>query len=299
MLRGNAGDPIFFVDSDRYRLYLILQYAVEKFGCRIHAICLMTNHLHLVMQVGEMPLSRAMQNVSLRYTKWINSTQERTGHVFQGRYKALLIDADSYLLELVRYVHLNPVRAGFVASVDDWPWTGHHAYLGKETLPWLTTEWVLSLLSQDIGHAREAYFSFLQDGLREGRRADFHSGTCEGRLLGDDDFVDAVLERASQWRHTTTVADILATVSRTYGNTVEELSAPGKTRPFTEARAMASLMVQEMPHLSLTELAKVLNRDIAPLGRVGRRLRDQAMKDVRVRRQVEKLRGELEEWQKG
>jgi REP element-mobilizing transposase RayT len=94
MLRGNAGDPIFFADRDRYRLYLILQYAVEKFGCRIHAACLMTNHIHLVMQVGEMPLSRIMQNVSLRYTKWVNSTQGRTGHVFQERYKALLIDAD-------------------------------------------------------------------------------------------------------------------------------------------------------------------------------------------------------------
>ncbi len=80
MLRGNAGDPIFSDDRDRYRLYLILQYAVEKFCCRIHAFCLMKNHIHLVMEVGDVPLSRIMQNVSLRFTKWINASQSRTGH---------------------------------------------------------------------------------------------------------------------------------------------------------------------------------------------------------------------------
>ncbi|MDZ4185305.1 MAG: transposase [Desulfuromonadales bacterium] len=299
ILRGNAGDPVFFADRDRYRLYLILQFAAATFGCRFHAFCLMTNHIHLVMQVGEMPLSRIMQNISLRYTKWINTTQGRTGHVFQGRYKALLIDADPYLLELVRYVHLNPVRAGIVTSVNDWPWTGHRAYLGIETLPWLTTEVVLSMLAPTTGKARAAYDAFIADGLGEGRRDDFHSGTCEGRLLGDDDFVDAALGKANQWRQTATVADILAAVSRMYGKSLEELQAPGKSRPYTEARAMASLLVQEMPHLSLTELAKTLHRDIAPLGRVGRRLRDQGMKDEHISRQVERLRKELLKQQKG
>ena len=80
---------------------------VEKFRCRIHAFCLMRNHFHLVVEVEDVSLSRIMQNISLRFTQRINYRQSRTGHVFQGRYKALLIDAESYLLELVRYVHLN------------------------------------------------------------------------------------------------------------------------------------------------------------------------------------------------
>ena len=87
ILRGNAGDPIFFSDLDRYRLYLIFQYAVERFNCRIHAFCLMRNHAHIVVQTGDIPLSRIMQNISLRFTKWINYSQSRTGHLFQGRYK--------------------------------------------------------------------------------------------------------------------------------------------------------------------------------------------------------------------
>ncbi|MFA7537113.1 MAG: transposase [Desulfuromonadales bacterium] len=290
ILRGNAGDPIFFDDRDRYRLYLYLQYAVEKFGCRIHGFCLMTNHIHLVIQAGEMPLSRVMQNVSLRYTKWINRTQGRTGHVFQGRYKALLIDADAYLLELVRYVHLNPVRAGAADTADAWPWSGHRAYLCLETVPWLTTDWVLGMLSSDFATARKAYRSFVHDGLSEGRRGEFHSGSCEGRLLGDDRFVDAVFGKAGEARLRITVADVLKAVCQSYGCSAEELRAPGKARPFTEARAVASAIIQGLPHLSLTELGKELNRDLAPLGRVGRRIENKAAEDERLRGMLESVK---------
>lgn len=290
ILRGNAGEPVFFEDRDRYRFYLILQCAVEKFGCRIHGFCLMTNHIHLVMQPGDMPLSRIMQNISLRYTKWINSTQARTGHVFQGRYKAILIDADAYLLELVRYVHLNPIRAGAVSLIEEWRWSGHRAYLGRETIPWLTTDWVLGVFSRDERKARGAYARFVNDGLSEGRRKEFHSGTCEGRLLGDDRFVDNVLEKASEKRLRVTIQDILLAVCKVYGCSLEELRAPGKARPFTEARAVASLVIQELPHLSLTQLGKELNRDIAPLGRGGRRLRGELETDKRLSDLVEKVR---------
>jgi len=299
MLRGNAGDPIFFDDRDRFRLYLFLQYAVEKFGCRIHGYCLMCNHIHLVLQVGEIPLSRIMQNISLRFTKWINYTQGRTGHVFQGRYKAILIDADAYLLELVRYVHLNPVRAGASTTVGSWPWSGHRAYLGLETVPWLTTAWVLRMFSLEVAQARKAYQSFLNDGVSEGRRGEFHSGCCNGRLLGDDRFVEAALGKVGEERFRTTVADVLNAVCRSYGCSVEELRAPGKSRPFTEARAVASAIVQGLPDLSLTELGKALNRDIAPLGRVGRRIENNAAEDERLRGMLQTVKKYLKEWQKG
>ncbi len=200
ILRGNAGEPIFFGDSDRYRLYLILQYVVEKFHCRIHAFCLMRNHVHLLVQVEEVPLSRIMQNVSQRFTTWINYTQSRTGHLFQGRYKAILLDSDAYLLELVRYIHLNPVRVGAVPNPEDFPWSGHRAYLGVETIPWLTTEFALAMLSPKIAPARQAYASFVRDGLGEGRRAEFHCGSCEGRILGDDNFAEDVLLLAQEKR---------------------------------------------------------------------------------------------------
>jgi REP element-mobilizing transposase RayT len=293
ILRGNAGDPVFFDDRDRYRFYLILQYAVEKFRCRIHGFCLMTNHIHLVMQTADMPLSRIMQNISLRYTKWINYTRNRTGHVFQGRYKAIAIDADAYLLELVRYVHLNPVRAGAAASVDAWPWSAHRTYAGGEAIPWLTTDWVLGMFGANVKKAVHAYVSFVNDGVSEGRRGEFHSGTCDGRLLGDDSFVDMALGKACEKRLRTSVDDVIRAVCTVFHCSVPDLRAPGKQLPFTEARAVASLLVQERPHLSLTELGKTLHRDISPLGRVGRRLQRELAQDDRLRMVIEKVRGKL------
>lgn len=295
ILRGNAGQPVFFTDHDRYRLYLILQCVTEKFDCRIHGFCLMTNHVHLVVQTGGVPLSRIMQNLSLRYTKWINFTQSRTGHVFQGRYKALLLDADRYLLELVRYIHLNPVRAGMTATPDEYPWSSHRVYNGSETILWLTTDWVLSVLSKDVRIARKEYAKFATDGMGETRRAEFHSGTHEGRVLGDDLFVDTALTKANQrWDHSYRLEDIVGAVCRHYGITIEQVKAPGKTRPFSEARAAASLLVQELPGPSLTALGRLLNRDIAPLGRAGRRFSDEAEKSDDLKKRINVLRQELQ-----
>jgi len=273
ILRGNAGDPIFFDDRDRYRLYLILQYAVEKFRCRIHAFCLMRNHIHLVVQVDEIPLSRIMQNISLRFTKWINHAQSRTGHLFQGRYKALLIDGDEYLLELVRYVHLNPVRAGTAATSEEYPWTGHRGYLGKEFIPWLTTDFVLPMLSPGIEQARNAYESFVRDGMGEGRRDEFHCGTCEGRILGDDAFAEETLVRANQkGERDYSLDEVVRAVCAHFQIPEEKLKAPGKVRPMTEARAVAAAVVQVSLHLRLTDLAKLLGRDVSALGKAAQRV---------------------------
>ena len=107
-LRGNAGQTIFFDNRDRIRFYLFLQEGIERFRHRIHAFCLMSNHLHLAIQVADIPLSRIIQNLSFRYTRWINWRRGQSGHLFRGRYKAVLVDADAYLLELTHYIHLNP-----------------------------------------------------------------------------------------------------------------------------------------------------------------------------------------------
>jgi len=114
ILRGNGGQSIFFDDKDRTRFYFLAQEGIERFGHRIHAFCLMTAHVHMAIQVGDVSLSRILQNLSFRYARWVNWGQSRSGHLFQGRYKAVLVDADVYLQELTRYIHLNPVRAGMV-----------------------------------------------------------------------------------------------------------------------------------------------------------------------------------------
>ncbi len=196
-MRGNAGQDIFFDDKDRCRFFLLLQEGRERYCHRIHAFCLMTNHIHLTIQVGEVPLSRIMQNLSFSYTRWVNWRQQRIGHLFQGRFKAILVDADAYLLELTRYIHLNPVRAAMVQSPEEYPWSGYRAYLGRETIPWLTTDPVLSQFGSTLERACRGYRAFVDQGKEEGHIREYHSGTdTDSRLLGDDTFVDKVLARA-------------------------------------------------------------------------------------------------------
>jgi REP element-mobilizing transposase RayT len=242
ILRGNSGQNIFFDAGDRNRFFLLLQKGEERFGFLIHAFCLMTTHLHLVLQVGEVSLSRIMQNIGVRYTQFINRKYQRSGHLFQGRYKALLIDADSYLLELIRYIHLNPVRAGMVQYPEEYLWSSHSSYLGDSPRPpWLSVGWALGQFAGLGDSVVQRYKAFVDEGLEEGRREDFHRGSFEGRALGDERFVEQALLKADENRGVGNNLDqVIESVCAVYQLTPGELCAPGKAQPAAEARAVAA-----------------------------------------------------------
>jgi REP element-mobilizing transposase RayT len=135
ILRGNHREPIFYCAADRDGFAALVGEVIERFRMCVHAYCWMTNHVHLLMQVNEVPLGQAMQRIASRYARSVQKRRTTTGHLFERRHRAILIDADSYLLELIRYIHLNPVRAHIVADPADFHWSGHRAYLGLETTP--------------------------------------------------------------------------------------------------------------------------------------------------------------------
>ena len=138
--RGDRRENIYENDADRSKWLAILGKVCERFNWRCHAYCLMDNHYHFVIETLEGNLSKGMRQLNGVYTQYFNRQYDRVGHVFQGRYKAILIEKETYLLELIRYVVLNPVRAKMVDRVEDWPWSSYHAMLGKEEfLPWLDT----------------------------------------------------------------------------------------------------------------------------------------------------------------
>jgi REP element-mobilizing transposase RayT len=138
MLRGNAKQDIFHGDEEYRHFESILADGLEEYSLTLHAYCWMKNHVHMALQVKEAPLSKFMQTLSQRYTQWINKKHERVGHLFQGRYKAILVDKDDYLAELIRYIHLNPVRAGIVGDPTDYTFSSHAAYAGHVKAPsWL------------------------------------------------------------------------------------------------------------------------------------------------------------------
>ena len=290
MLRGNRGEEIFFEDAD-YRYFLsLVGEGVARFGHRIHAFYLMANHVHLALQVAKVPLSKIMQNLSFRYTGWINKNSGRMGHLFQGRYKAILVDQDSYLLELTRYIHLNPVRAGLVRDPVTYPSSGHRYYLGKRKVPWLTTDWVLSQFSKQVGAARRRYAQFVTEGIGAGRREEFHSGNHEGRLLGDDDFVTRVLAQAeAQIRRPPPLAAIMAAVCRERDVPEAALRAPGRRSLAAQARWLVALLAMDLNSASLTEVARYFGRDVATLSNGVQQLRKQSNEDEQYRQRVARL----------
>lgn len=152
--RGDGREDIFLDDDDRQQFLAVLRHAIDRFGWRCLAYCLMTNHYHLLLETPAPNLARGMRQLNGIYTQRFNRRYGRVGHVFQGRYKALVVQKDRHLLELCRYVVLNPVRAGMVKRVQDWPWSSYRATAGQKATPeWLATDW---LLRQFAGSRRQA-----------------------------------------------------------------------------------------------------------------------------------------------
>ncbi len=266
ILRGNAGQDIFFARQDRSKFLLLTQEGVERYDCRIHAFCLMTNHVHLVIQVGHYPLAKIIQNLSFRYTRFINKRKKRMGHLFQGRYKAFLVDADTYLLELVRYIHNNPLRAKMAKDADTYPWTSHRVYSGAEELPWLTTELVLGQFSGEHASARKFYREFVGNGAAEGHRSDFYGGEADRRVIGDDSFIDAVLGRSDIAKPPSLQA-VTEKVCRNYGVTLQDLRGQGRSRKMAEVRGIICWLAQRFEAASVGEVAALFGRDLSTMSR--------------------------------
>jgi REP element-mobilizing transposase RayT len=186
MARGDARAVIFRDDEDRRVFCEGLWRACERFDWLVWSWCLMGNHYHLLVETLRPTLSRGMREVNGVYTQAFNRRHRRVGHVLQGRYKAILVDKDRYLLELSRYVVLNPVRAGLCATAGDWAWSSYRPTMGKAVAPpRLAVDETLALFSADRGVARRAYARFVADGVG----ASVPDSTQQ-LFLGDEDFVE-------------------------------------------------------------------------------------------------------------
>jgi putative transposase len=164
--RGNAGGRIFRSDKDREYFLDLFGFIIERFHWLCHAWCLLDNHYHLILETPEGNLSRGMRQLNGIYTQKHNWKYMKTGHVFQGRYKAILVDKESYLLELCRYVVLNPLRAKIVKRPQEWKWSSYRSTTGTAKTPqWLTTDWILAQFSRSRRRAQRLYHQFIMQGI--------------------------------------------------------------------------------------------------------------------------------------
>ena len=185
--RGNARQAIFLDDSDRLHILDVLLEVVERFGWICYAYCLMSNHYHLLVETPRANLSRGMRHLNGVFTQSFNRRHKRTGHVFQGRFKAILVEKESHLLEVARYVVLNPVRAKITKHPRQWSWSSYRATVGEIAAPtFLSTGWLLAQLDRQPKRAWLAYQRFVDAG----------AGLClwdnlrGGVLLGNEKFAE-------------------------------------------------------------------------------------------------------------
>ncbi len=296
--RGNQRQTIFRDDADRRRYLELLNHYRARYQFQLRAYVLMANHTHLLMEVGKYPLAKIMQGLQQSYTLYFNRKYKLVGHLFQGRYKAILCDRDAYLPELVRYIHLNPVRSKMVSDPGDYLWSSHRDYLNSGTARAATmvqSEWILEQFGPNIAQARRLYAAFVLEGIGSGHRDDFYD-VKEQRFLGDAPFVET-LNRSLDLEPTGLVkvdlSAIEAAVLQRYKFPVELLYSPTKDQRGSFARAMVGYLGQALGAIKLNEVARRYGRDQVTLSLGIRRLREQLAEESDTSKNIAMLLKEI------
>lgn len=223
--RGDRQESIYDSDTDRNNFLEVLESVCSQYNWSIHSYCLMSNHYHLLVETPDGNLSKGMRQLNGVYTQKYNRSNKKVGHVFQGRYKSILVDGDAYLLELSRYIVLNPVRAQMVRAAKDWRWSSYRAMTGSVPCPdWLDREWVLSSFSSRQKSAIEAYKKFVAEGKNQPAPWEDLRNQI---FLGDDNFVDRMLSMVDEEK---SLSGIPRAQHRQKSKSIDEYSAAASSR---------------------------------------------------------------------
>jgi REP element-mobilizing transposase RayT len=287
--RGIARRKIFQDDDDRENFLERLGNIVTDSGTQCYAWALIPNHFHLLLKTGDTPIATVMRRLLTGYAVSFNRRHRRFGHLFQNRYKSILCQEDTYLAELVRYIHLNPLRARLVADIkhlDVYPFCGHGVVLGKCDRPWQNAKYVLKRFADQKALARRRYRAFVEKGVKQGKKPELTGGGLvrsaggwvavkalrrsgdyqkgDERILGDGDFVAKTLARADQQLERKyriknrgvgfdTVVERVATLLEME---TREVLSPGKQKQLVQARSLVCFLAVQETTISQAELAR-------------------------------------------
>jgi putative transposase len=243
----------------------------------------MPNHVHILVRTGREPLSRVMSRILTGYAVSFNRRYKRTGHLFQNRFKSILVEEEPYLLQLVRYIHLNPLRGSVVKTIEElatYRWSGHSALLGLSDSPWQDSDYVLAYFGRTTKTARNAYHAYVKQGIDNGQRADLSGGglirssggkdallrrgreawASDERILGSSEFVQAVhTEHRDVKPGRRALDDIIRDVSEEAGLSVAELVSGNRRRDIVIARSFVCSSAVREHGFTITEVARALN----------------------------------------
>jgi len=243
-----------------------------------------------------------MQNLSQRYTHWFNKRYGRVGHLFQGRYKAILVDKDAYLLALIRYIHFNPVRANIVpvranivTDPIDYPLSSHAAYTGHVQSPfWLTVDWGLGQFGKTESAARAAYLHFMGQTTGAELLEQLRHGNKEGRILGDENFIKDVLTQNSETvLGEVAIKQLVEVVAHVYQVSSLEMTSASRSRHVAEARAMTALIGMDDCDYLLSSFAQYFNRDMPSMSKQVKAIRARLAKNRSMHEKMEHIKNQI------
>lgn len=291
IVRGIERRKIFRDDQDRYNFIERFGNIVEQTGTGCFAWALIPNHFHLLLRTGSYPIATVMRRLLTGHAKFFNKRHRRYGHLFQNRYKSILCQEDAYLLELVRYIHLNPLRARLVKDLNHlgkYPFSGHGVVMGKCNQPWQDYKTVLAYFGKQFGPARRGYRAFVAKGIDQGKRGDLIGGglvrsvggwaavaairkakehvKSDERILGDGDFVTKILAQSDEsleGRYAlqakgVDIDYIAKRVAQLLKMDVQEVWQPGKYQRLVKARSLLCFWAVRELGESMTSLARRL-----------------------------------------
>ena len=266
MNRGRRGEDVFTGKKDYNAFIDLLKELVEDYNVKIAAYCLLSNHYHLLVQTPEANISRAMRHLNGVYTQRFNKIYHCDGQLFRGRYKSILVDADSYLLELLRYIHRNPLESGMVDNINEYTWSSHKAYLsGAKKWDWLHKKYILSLFSRNGGESIRRYKQFVSKGTLE----EINQILARKKLptvIGSNSFVEKIKElfftdkkheEVPESRYLAPDIDkIIEEVCKFY-NVSKEVLFSSRRGLFNEPRNVAIYLIRRLRGGTLKEAGKI------------------------------------------
>jgi REP element-mobilizing transposase RayT len=268
--------------------------AKERYKFYLYAYVLMANHYHLLIETREANLSRIMQNINTSYTTYHNVKYKRSGHLFQGRYKSIVVEKERYYMELSRYIHLNPVRAGMVKEPEEYKWSSYRGYLSRKGDGYIDK----ARISETMAMGSKGYREFVEEGI--GKKVEPFKGLYGGFILGSVKFIKGTLSELKdqveglrevsykgELRQQVAKEQIIAVVEKKYGKGIEEIRR-SKKRPMKEKKMLIYLL-RRLTGLTNREIGEVAGMNYAAVSMSGVKTEDEIKRDKRNKKEADEI----------
>jgi REP element-mobilizing transposase RayT len=291
--RGNEQKDIFKSLRDREKFQEYLGTATTRYGAAIHAYCLMSNHYHLLLETPEGNLSQIMRHINGAYTTYFNVKRKRAGHLFQGRYKAILVEADEYLVELSRYIHLNPVRVGIVERPEQYRWSSYTSYTGQSKSPeWQKTGFILGCFAKKPEEAHKKYQTFVEDRLGKEYESPL-TRSIGTSILGSAAFLKKITTTHIQGKADGNIPALRHFISHPTPEEIMNEANAEFADDERQARRASIYICHKYSGMRLREIGELFNVRDTAISEASRRFARELEADGKLKGLVERIKGKL------